>query len=93
MFPASRVQSCLAVSSCIRKKNCDLVECYCGSDLAGCAAGKPSGPCQAEIVKAVGSSEVVVVLGQLRDERAPLARALRQTNCEARQCGGVCANR
>ena len=93
LLGAERVQSCLAVSSCIREKRCDLVECYCGSNVNMCLAGMPSGPCQAEIVRAVGSSEVPVIVAELRDERAPLARALRQSECEARQCSGVCANR
>jgi large repetitive protein len=93
LFPSTRVQKCLAVSSCIREKECEIVECYCGSDLNSCLSGKPSGPCQAEIVSAGGSSEVQVVVAELRDERAPLARALRQSQCESRQCGAVCGNR
>jgi hypothetical protein len=85
-----RSASCSAVVACIRKNSCAIVECYCGPNERTCLAGSPSGPCKAEIELAAGSSNVLEVVAQLRNQRQPLGRALTESACEQRECAVPC---
>lgn len=89
VLPA-RVNACNAVTACVRQSSCEIVNCYCGDNLASCLSGEPTGPCRMQIEQAVGSTEIVAIVAQLRDERSPIALAAQQVVCEQRQCAGVC---
>jgi cysteine-rich repeat protein len=88
----ARSAGCRALAACIRVNDCSTIDCYCGSDLAGCVSGMPTGPCRAEVEATVGSDNILQIVQQLQNERSPLYRAVQQSVCEIRQCGAVCGD-
>jgi len=60
-------QKAQAVVDCGRANCCAGTACYCGTDLAGCVTGTPSGPCVAQIEAAAGAMGAAGVTGPCAD--------------------------
>jgi cysteine-rich repeat protein len=85
-------KTCVALSTCIMRTGCSALDCYCGSNLASCITGFPTGPCRAQIEAATGSDNAIEIVATLAlsDNSSPAGRALSLSSCESNPCEDEC---
>lgn len=83
---------CVAAAACMHASKCTGVQCYCGTDLLGCAF-TISGPCKAEFEAAAGAKGESAIKTALGLKTSALGRAQALVTCASadNKCAVACS--